>query len=267
MSEQDLTRRDLLRFIRAGMIGTLALNTGLLPQITAKSHAFGDDDTVRLALVKHTATNWHPHPHALSSLLGEVNLTTSIQTAKTEETVALTGDFTPFPLLFICGNGEFAPWSSDARKNLRRYIGAGGMLVFDSSDPTADGGFRQSVERELQEILPDKKLSQTPQNHVLYKSFYLCNGNEGRADVRGYTDTIIDENRIQVLYIYNDLLGAYDRRADANANPYAAAQRGRTQEFAYRLGVNLVMYALTLDYKEDQVHVPFILRRRRWTVP
>jgi hypothetical protein len=30
------------------------------------------------------------------------------------------------------------------------------------------------------------------------------------------------------------------------------------------MGVNLVMYALCLDYKTDQVHVPFIMRRRRW---
>ena len=30
------------------------------------------------------------------------------------------------------------------------------------------------------------------------------------------------------------------------------------------MGINLVMYALCLDYKTDQVHVPFIMRRRRW---
>jgi hypothetical protein len=33
-----------------------------------------------------------------------------------------------------------------------------------------------------------------------------------------------------------------------------------------RLGLNIVMYALCLDYKEDQVHVPFILKRRKWRV-
>src|SRR5699024_9297981 len=176
-----------------------------------------------------------------------------------------SGDFTPSRLIFVCGSHAFAPWSDRARKRLRRYIGAGGMLVFDSSDGDADGGFKQSVERELQEILPDKKLSQTSQSHVLYKSFYLCNGSEGRTALRQHTETIIDEGRIQVLYIYNDLLGAYDQRA--NAPSYAGAQRHRGRDLAYRLGVNLVMYALTLDYKEDQVHVPFILRRRRWTVP
>ena len=31
----------------------------------------------------------------------------------------------------------------------------------------------------------------------------------------------------------------------------------------YPLGVNVVMYALCLDYKDDQVHLPYILKRRR----
>jgi len=33
------------------------------------------------------------------------------------------------------------------------------------------------------------------------------------------------------------------------------------REMARRFGVNLVMYALTGNYKSDQVHVPFILER------
>ena len=36
------------------------------------------------------------------------------------------------------------------------------------------------------------------------------------------------------------------------------------RELAFRLGINLAMYALCLDYKTDQVHVPFILRRHQW---
>ena len=35
----------------------------------------------------------------------------------------------------------------------------------------------------------------------------------------------------------------------------------RQREMAYRFGVNLVMYALTGNYKSDQVHVPAILER------
>jgi hypothetical protein len=35
----------------------------------------------------------------------------------------------------------------------------------------------------------------------------------------------------------------------------------RQREFSYRGGVNIVMYALTGNYKADQVHVPALLER------
>jgi hypothetical protein len=34
------------------------------------------------------------------------------------------------------------------------------------------------------------------------------------------------------------------------------------RELAFRLGINLILYALTGNYKEDQIHVPFIKRRQ-----
>ena len=36
---------------------------------------------------------------------------------------------------------------------------------------------------------------------------------------------------------------------------------GVRREMAYRFGVNLVMYVLTGNYKEDQVHLPSLLER------
>ena len=35
----------------------------------------------------------------------------------------------------------------------------------------------------------------------------------------------------------------------------------RQRELAFRFGVNLVMYALTGNYKADQVHAPALLER------
>jgi hypothetical protein len=35
----------------------------------------------------------------------------------------------------------------------------------------------------------------------------------------------------------------------------------RQREFAFRAGVNIVMYALTGNYKADQVHIPALLER------
>ena len=35
------------------------------------------------------------------------------------------------------------------------------------------------------------------------------------------------------------------------------------RELAFRLGVNLVMYAMCLDYKDDAVHIKSILKKRQ----
>ena len=35
------------------------------------------------------------------------------------------------------------------------------------------------------------------------------------------------------------------------------------REEAFRLGINLVMYALCLDYKTEQAHIDYMLRTRR----
>ncbi len=66
-----------------------------------------------------------------------------------------------------------------------------------------------------------------------------------------------------MIYIQNDLGGAWAATITATGKevlPGGDEQR----EMAIRWGVNLVMYALCLDYKSDQVHVPFIMRRRTW---
>ena len=122
------------------------------------------------------------------------------------------------------------------------------------------------AERELAAILPRQPLTRLPREHVVYKAFYLCDGSEGRVTVERGLDAITVDQRAAVLYAHNDLLGAYAR--DGAGNHRFVPQPGgeRQRQMTFRLGVNIVMYALCLDYKEDQVHVPFIMRRRRWRV-
>jgi hypothetical protein len=63
------------------------------------------------------------------------------------------------------------------------------------------------------------------------------------------------------------IVGANDWAAawavdSAGRNPFATIPGGaRQRTLAYRFGVNLVMYALTGNYKGDQVHVPSLLER------
>ena len=63
------------------------------------------------------------------------------------------------------------------------------------------------------------------------------------------------------------IVGANDWAAawaiNAAGRPLAATVPGgeRQREAALRFGINLVMYALSGNYKADQVHVPAILER------
>jgi hypothetical protein len=100
-------------------------------------------------------------------------------------------------------------------------------------------------------------------DHVVYKSFYLLDGPAGRVAATPDLEAIELGGRLAVIASGNDLLGALARDSfgtwEMEVTPGGEAQR----EKAIRLGVNLAMYAMCLDYKEDQVHIPFIMKRRR----
>ena len=114
--------------------------------------------------------------------------------------------------------------------------------------------------------MPNSPIQEIPRSHVLFKSFYLIPEPVGRVARSSTMDGIFDEDRALVLFNSNDMLGAWSRnnlgQHDFDVFPGGERQR----EMSYRLGINIVMYALCLNYKEDQVHVPFILKRRKWKV-
>ena len=65
------------------------------------------------------------------------------------------------------------------------------------------------------------------------------------------------------MYSQNDLAGAWNR-SEAGDYEFDVSPGGEPQrELAVRLGINLCMYALCLDYKDDAVHLPLILNKRR----
>ena len=108
-------------------------------------------------------------------------------------------------------------------------------------------------------------LAPAPAEHVLTKSFYLLDDYPGRWDGgKLYVETDEASGRDGVSGI---IIGSNDYAAawavDAEGRPIAAiaSDDPRQREIAYRVGVNLVMYVLTGNYKADQVHVPALLER------
>jgi hypothetical protein len=158
-------------------------------------------------------------------------------------------------------------------ESLRRHLTFGGMLLIDSAEGRAGGDFDASVRQLCAELFPPPRpgLVRLPEDHVVMKSFYLIRQVAGRVAASPNLEAAFlggapggGGGRAAIVYSQNDLGGAWTKDQLGNW-AYQCYPGGETQrEHAFRLGINLVMYAMCLDYKSDQVHVPFILKRRRW---
>jgi uncharacterized protein DUF4159 len=164
------------------------------------------------------------------------------------------------PFVVWCGSDDTGPLSSSEVKGLERFLRLGGMLVVDDSEP-ANGAFGRAARRELARVLPEAPPVRLEATHVLFKTFYLLDRPVGRVLGPTSVDAIVRGRNAVVLFLAHDLLGALARRGEGWAfgvEPGGAEQRER----AIRFAVNIAMYALCSDYKDDVVHAPFLLQRR-----
>ncbi len=205
-----------------------------------------------------------PRPTALQRLAWELVRRTSLVTASDRAELRPTDpNLFRFPFLVLSGDRSFALPSDAEIARLRRHITYGGFLLIDSSEGRAGGGFDESVRRLLAQMLPGELPTRIPDEHVLWKSFYVLHGAPGRILAAPYIEGVERDRRLAVVYTQNDLGGALARdgfgRWEHEVIPGGEGQR----EEAFRLGVNLVMYSLCLDYKTEQAHIDYILRTRR----
>lgn len=211
-----------------------------------------------------TSGKWNPRPDTLRRLLWEVAQRTSIEV----DLDAVAMDATEKnlfrrPFLYLAGTGGFGEFSAEALQKLRRHLTYGGTLLIDSADAEPGGPFDVSVRRELARLFPRQELSRVPPEHVVFKTFYLVDQAAGRVIRTPYLEALEIEKRLAILYTQNDFGGAWARDAFGRWEQQCTPGGDHQREMTYRLGINILMYALCLDYKEDLVHAPFILKRRR----
>jgi len=169
-----------------------------------------------------------------------------------------------FPLLYWPVTAGAKPPSPAAAERLDAYMRHGGLIVFD----TGDGAAQQTERlRAVAQGLAMPPLAPVTSDHVLTRAFYLLKEMPGRFDGAGVWaedgETGDNDGVSPVVVGGNDWAGAW--AIDQDGRPMFAAVPGgeRQRELAYRFGINLVMYALTGNYKADQVHLPAILERLR----
>ena len=178
-------------------------------------------------------------------------------------------DLALYPLLYWPIPPEHPPLSEQAVRKVGDYLRQGGMIVFDTGDAarTLVDQAGSGAERlaDLFKGLDLPPLSPVEATHALGRSFYLLRSFPGRFAGRTvWVDTPrgqVNDGVSTIIVTSSDLAGAWA------VDPYGAAMLPVTpggeeqREMARRVGVNIVMYALTGNYKTDQVHVPALLER------
>jgi hypothetical protein len=152
---------------------------------------------------------------------------------------------------------------------VKQYLVDGGMILFDTREAgsigPAGGGAAAQRLRDILRPLDLPRLARVPAEHVLTKTFYLLQDFPGRLAGAPLwieqPDARDNDGVTSVLIGANDWASAWALDGNGRAM-FAAVPGGEGQrELAVRFGVNLVMYALTGNYKGDQVHVETILDR------
>ena len=204
----------------------------------------------------------------LQGLSEYVNRRTAAALAKPDAVEPGTTDLSVYPLLYWPIVAEAAAPSAAGVAALNDYMAHGGIVLIDTRASGSGEGFAPGTDAALKRMARDLTipvLAPLSSEHVLARSFYLLSDFPGR-----FTGDQVwvqrDQDRANdsvspVIIGGNDWASAWAVDGQGR-NPYAVIPGGQRQRvLAYRFGVNLVMYALTGNYKGDQVHIPAILQR------
>ncbi len=185
-----------------------------------------------------------------------------------------------YPLLYWPMVASRPAPSEAAIRKIDAFMKGGGTIIFDTRDALSNRGGNtvtpetQYMRRILSNIdVPD--LEPIPKDHVITKTFYILENFLGRYATGRTWIEVLQRNQEQdrtrpaqagdrvspIIITGNDLAAAW--AIDRLGQPRFPLVPGdaRQREFALRGGVNIVMYALTGNYKADQVHVPALLER------
>lgn len=216
-----------------------------------------------------------------ADLAGEVGRRTSIDLGP-KAVQGRPGDFRSVGADGVVGGGgsparfEDPPWIwisaqdlggvvADGRRRatLQQWLRRGGFLVIEGSGTGAGASSDAEYMAQLEEgLVAGSSWSVVPPDHELMRSFYLlsslpaCAGTSWRS--------LRSDRRVAALYVPFALARSLSdgRAAAINAFPLECPEL-RDLESLTRSFVNILMVALTTDYKSDQIHLPEILKRLR----
>jgi hypothetical protein len=252
MTGRPANAPDRRAFLALGSSVLLAaLLAALLPR---RARALGEATRLDIAQIELSKGTIY-RPNAWTRLLFEVQQTTSVEV--TPRVVRLSPKdpaLFDHPISVLTGDGALPELDDEEAARLSRYLQYGGFLLADDTTGVEGGEFDRSFRAFCARIFPTRPLTPLPADHSIYRSFFLIRRPVGRLDRTPWLEGISAGEMTPLVYCRNDLSGALDR-ADDGRNRFPVVPGGeRQRREAVKLGINLLMYALTSDYKKDIVH-------------
>lgn len=181
--------------------------------------------------------DWYNDPTAVLNLAMEINKRTAINVNKGEVVLSLEDEeIFRYPFLFMTGHGNIK-FSTREIERLRKFLLNGGFLYADD-----DYGMDESFRREIKKVFPRKKLIEIPYDHQIYRIFYSLESlpkihKHDEKPPKGFG--VFDGERIMIFYTVESNIS--DGWADADVHKDPPEKR----EQAFRMGVNIFLYAIT----------------------
>jgi hypothetical protein len=214
------------------------------------------------AQLRYRGGDWNPHPLAVTPLMEELMLRTSVEAASARHEVTLEDrDLFNYPFLYITGRYEFEPFTSEEIDTLRRFLSYGGFLLADDALGQPGYGFDKALRRELKRIFPANDFQRIPSSHAALRSYYLLRRIGGARIANPSLEGINVGASTSVIYCQNNLSGAWERDQLGKWTTVCTPGGEEQRRDAFHLGINVILYAMTENYKDDLIHVPFIRRR------
>jgi hypothetical protein len=291
-------RRVTAALLVAGLIGALTLHNSAqaqpapqqlpaVPPLTAQQEDFAMKATLQTHLAYVITGDASVDEVSRSGLQGLTLFLAQRTALEAGDPIGLDparDELAFFPLIYWPVSPNAPKPSQAALEKIDSYMKRGGTVLFDTRDavdaPPGPGGEMRGpgmvALRSILSSLDIPELEPVPHDHVLTKTFFLLRDFPGRfTNGQLWVEALPAENEDEepnrparagdgvssILITSNDLAGAWALRPDGQPMLPLVPGEARQREFAFRAGVNIVMYALTGNYKADQVHIPALLER------